>query len=133
MLVRCRVNRPHSRYARGRVCARSCARHLSLNGALRWRAAAVLPVATHAAPSPRFLGSESAGSLLHRLRAGILGEAERVEVSQGRAIANEATHLGLYSYTAGRRTQHHAVWRKGRYPAQARGTRQKAKPAAAEP
>ena len=126
-----------SRYLQGAAsCEHLPCAHRRVHVHVRTHASALVSVpnsALHhpaAAPSPR-LGSMSARSLLHRLRAGVLGEAEWIKVRQRRAVANQAAHLHLHSHTAGRWAQHHAVRRKGRYPARKRGTRKEAEPAAA--
>ena len=82
------------------------------------------PAASATRPAlPPCTGSMSARSLLHRLRAGVLGEAERIKVRQRRAVANQAAHLHLHSHTAGRWAHQHRGRRKGSYPARKRGTR----------
>eukprot|EP00964_Phaeocystis_antarctica_P041428 scaffold23682_cov61-Phaeocystis_antarctica.AAC.3 len=117
----------HAR-GRARAHARFCARRLSLAA----RCATLGPAASATRPAlPPCTGSMSARSLLHRLRAGVLGEAERIKVRQRRAVANQAAHLHLHSHTAGRWAHQHRGRRKGSYPARKRGTRKKSKPAAA--
>ena len=83
--------------------------------------AAAAAAAAAAAPEVALQGrdSVSAASLLHRLRAGLLGEAERIEEAQRRAVADQATNLGLHRNAArGRRHRAHGtIGHEGRDPA----------------